>query len=294
MANGSACGRCGEIEAPGVKYSNHSQGKKDTQAFFDETANEHTTMRQLADKTGGKAFTNTNGLREAVEKAIDSGSNYYTLSYYPAEHKWDGKYHSIAVKVDDPKLKVSYRIGYYADDPYGIPDKRNAPLLASTMHAVADPVTSSRTTAIRVAMQFGAPEPTQIVMKVRAVPVGSKPEDAVAEGNVADAKAHGPWQRYSLDYAADARHIHFAPNADGNFKVSLEFAVLVYDDQGKLYNSNQEVAGADSVTAAKRATMLKNGMQFHQEISIPIARNYYIRAGIHDREMMRWDQWRWM
>ena len=61
------------------------------------------------------------------------------------------------------------------------------------------------------------------------------------------------------------------------------FTVLIYDDQGKLYNASTKVAGADSVTAAKKATMLKSGMQFHQEISVPVHGNFYIRAGIHDR-----------
>ena len=60
--------------------------------------------------------------------------------------------------------------------------------------------------------------------------------------------------------------------------------MLVYDDQGKLYNSISKGAGADGITAAKRATMLKSGMQFHQEISVPVKGNYYIRAGIHDRQ----------
>ena len=271
-------------ENTGMKYSDHSQGRKDTQAFFDQTASEHSTMLQLADKTGGKAFINTNDLKDAVDRAVESGSNYYTLSYYPTNHRWDGKYHSVVVKVDDPRLKLTYRLGYYADDPDGLPDKKNAPILASTMHAVADPVTSTRLTALRAAMQFGAPEPTQIVMKVRAVPMGSKQEDGVADGNVPDPRAHGPYQRYAVDYAADARHIQFVPNADGTFRVSLEFAVLVYDDQGKLYNSIRKVAGADNITAAKRATMLKSGMQFHQEISVPVKGDYYIRAGIHDRQ----------
>jgi hypothetical protein len=120
-------------------------------------------------------------------------------------------------------------------------------------------------------------------MKVRAVPLGSTSEDAVAAGNTPDPKTRGPYQRYAIDYAADARHIQFVPNADGTFKVSLEFAVLVYDDQGKLYNSISKVAGADNITAAKKATMLKSGMQFHQEISVPVKGDYYIRAGIHDR-----------
>jgi VWFA-related protein len=270
-------------ENTGMKYSDNTQGKKDTQTFFDQTASEHSTMLQLADKTGGRAFINTNGLKDAVEMAIDSGSNYYTLGYYPPNHNWDGNYHSIVVKLNDPKLKLTYRIGYYADDPNGPPNKRNAPILVSTIHAVADPVRSARITALQAAMQFGAPEPTQIVMKVRAVPLSSKPEDTVVEGNEPDPKTHGPYQRYAIDYAADARHIVFVPNADGTFKVTLEFAVLVYDDQGKLYNAISKVAGADTITAEKKATMLKRGMQFHQEISVPVKGDYYIRAGIHDR-----------
>jgi VWFA-related protein len=270
-------------ENTGMKYTDHTQGKKDTQAFFDQTASEHSTMLQLADKTGGKAFINTNGLKDAVDKAVDAGSNYYTLSYYPASHKWDGNYHSVSIKLDDPKLKLTYRIGYYADDPDGIPDKRNAPILASTMHAVADPA-STRRTALQAAMQFGAPEPTEIVMKVRAVPSPAKPEDGVAPGNTPDPKRmKGPFKSFGVDYAADARHIQFVPNPDGTFKVALEFAVLLYDDQGVLYNSITKIAGADNITAAKKATMLKSGMQFHQEISIPVKGDFYLRAGIHDR-----------
>jgi hypothetical protein len=34
---------------------------------------------------------------------------------------------------------------------------------------------------------------------------------------------------------------------------------------------------------AKKATMLKSGMQFHQEINVPVKGDFYIRAGIHDR-----------
>ncbi len=29
--------------------------------------------------------------------------------------------------------------------------------------------------------------------------------------------------------------------------------------------------------------MLKSGMQFHQEISVPVKGDFYIRAGVHDR-----------
>jgi len=40
-------------------------------------------MDQVAADTGGKAFYNTGGLKEAVESAIGIGSNYYTLPIRP-------------------------------------------------------------------------------------------------------------------------------------------------------------------------------------------------------------------
>ena len=40
-------------------------------------------MEAMAEDTGGQAFYNTNGLTQAVQKAIENGSNYYTLTYSP-------------------------------------------------------------------------------------------------------------------------------------------------------------------------------------------------------------------
>ena len=44
---------------------------------------ENATMQQMAEATGGHAFLNMNNLGEAVEKAMESGANYYTLVYNP-------------------------------------------------------------------------------------------------------------------------------------------------------------------------------------------------------------------
>ena len=41
--------------------------------WFQQTSEEQGTMQQMAEATGGRAFVNTNGLKEAVEKAIESG-----------------------------------------------------------------------------------------------------------------------------------------------------------------------------------------------------------------------------
>ncbi|HKN21968.1 MAG TPA: VWA domain-containing protein [Terracidiphilus sp.] len=85
--------------------------------FFQQTSEEHGTMEQMAQATGGKAFVNTNGLKEAVEKAINAGSNYYTIAYTPTNRKWNGDYRKIQVKLDRPGVTLAYRRGYFADDP---------------------------------------------------------------------------------------------------------------------------------------------------------------------------------
>src|SRR5262249_16176468 len=45
--------------------------------------NVHSAMQEMADRTGGRAFYNTNDIDGAVRNSIDDGSTYYTLGYYP-------------------------------------------------------------------------------------------------------------------------------------------------------------------------------------------------------------------
>ena len=52
---------------------------------FCRPTTENATMQQMAEQTGGHAFINTNGLSQAVASAIDSGSNFYTLTYSPTK-----------------------------------------------------------------------------------------------------------------------------------------------------------------------------------------------------------------
>src|ERR1700677_1650269 len=56
---------------------------KDNTKFMRKTTNEHATMEQIAEQTGGQQYVNTNGLKEAVESAVDNGSSYYTIGYVP-------------------------------------------------------------------------------------------------------------------------------------------------------------------------------------------------------------------
>ena len=74
-------------------------------------------MRELADRTGGRAAYNTNDLARAVRRAIDDARVTYTLGYYSTDEAQDGKFREIKVKVNRPRLDVRHRKGYFALKP---------------------------------------------------------------------------------------------------------------------------------------------------------------------------------
>ena len=80
-------------------------------------------MQEMADRTGGSAFYNTNGIDASIRKSIEDGSTYYTLAYYPENKNWNGKFRKIHVKVNRSGVKLRYRLGYYAVDPTLFADK---------------------------------------------------------------------------------------------------------------------------------------------------------------------------
>ncbi len=83
----------------------------------DERMASHDTMRDVADRTGGKAFLNTNNLVASMSSSVDDGSTYYTLEYYPSNKTWDGKFRTIQINSSRPGVKLRYRQGYYAFGP---------------------------------------------------------------------------------------------------------------------------------------------------------------------------------
>lgn len=95
------------------------------------------TMDTLADRTGGKAFYNTNDIEGAVQHALADGQFTYTLGFYPTHGKWDGKFHELKVHVNKKGLTLRYRKGYFAapDPPSGASESQ-----AALEAAVSSPV----------------------------------------------------------------------------------------------------------------------------------------------------------
>src|SRR5262249_6340021 len=50
------------------------------------------TMREIADRTGGRAFMNTNDLTGAIRQAVDDARVTYVLAYSPSHDQWDNKF----------------------------------------------------------------------------------------------------------------------------------------------------------------------------------------------------------
>jgi VWFA-related protein len=72
------------------------------------------TMNTLASMTGGRAYYNTNGIEESIQKAVQDAELTYTLGFYPPGDSFDSKYHKLEVKVDRKGVDVRSRKGYMA------------------------------------------------------------------------------------------------------------------------------------------------------------------------------------
>jgi VWFA-related protein len=71
-------------------------------------------FNRMAKATGGRTLYGRNDVDKEVQTAIQDGSNFYTLTYRPANTSMDPqKFRKIKVTVNQPGLKVITREGYY-------------------------------------------------------------------------------------------------------------------------------------------------------------------------------------
>jgi len=267
----------------GAKYArNPSAMGRDETKFFNSNTAEHSTMDRMAEDTGGHAYYNTNGLTAAVEKAISNGANYYTLTYSPTDTKWDGGFRKIQVKLAQQGLTLEYRHGYYADDPTHADSvlTAKAPGAGVDANGVSqDPGQILRT------MAHGVPGATQILYKIRAIPTSTAPEDTVAPENelntAKDAATKPPYRRYTIDYAVAPSNISYKVSQDGVRHAIIEFVAVVYQPDGVIINHTSRQVGA-AITPEQFKRLQQVGIQFRQEISVPVKGEYTIRVGVHD------------
>jgi VWFA-related protein len=235
--------------------------------FAQQQINEHATMRQIAEETGGEAFYDSNALKSAVALAIQNGSDYYTLAYVPDDKADDGRFHKIKVTLPDaPSYRLSYRSGYVTESAKTqVKNGQVPPIVAASMR--------------------GAPSSSEIVFKVRVLPLsdpalkGAKPQQAGTAGDVSP-KVKGPLQRYWIDYAADLHGASLSETPEGLHQASLEFVAIAYDRDGQKLNMVDKGYSV-SLSSERFDAVLQKGLQIHQEIDLP-AGEIYLRTLVHD------------
>jgi VWFA-related protein len=231
-------------------------------------------MEAVAEATGGTAAYNTNDLKTAVAKAIENGSNYYTVSYIPPDPQYDGRYHAIDVEVDRPDVHLSYRKGYNADD---------------ILHNAVTPDLTLATTApepygsnMQASMARGVPTASQVLFDVRVAPTTDpvKPDDPV-RGTLDPKLAGKPLVRYDIQYLIPARQITFAPGPGGTRKCTIAIDLAAYDVYGKLITGLSQTVTSSPLTAEQYQKFLQRPFQPFQQIDLP-AGEIFLRVGVLD------------
>jgi hypothetical protein len=239
-------------------------------------AADHLSMEAVAEATGGGAFYNTNDMAGAVGKAVEGGANYYTLSYVPPGLQYDGKRHTIHVKVERPGVQLVYRDEYYAEDPTKIQHAAVPVTLAA-----ATPAPDANT--MRASMGRFAPEAAQMKFDVKVTPATSapKPTDPAVMGVPAAEFKGKPMVRYDLLYSMPAGQIAFKDSGDGAYQGALEFDVVASDVFGKLITSESRTMPL-TLSEVEFGEFVQTPFQFFEQIDLP-AGQAYLRVGVLDK-----------
>ncbi len=133
------------------------------------------TMMNLAERTGGKAYFNSNDLKGAIRGAIDDSRATYTIGFYPTHNTWDGKFHELKVHTDRKGLNIRYRLGYYAFSDQPLTDKEKKAAFGEALWSPLESTALGMT--LRVAPNSPKPGKLRVVMQVDAKNMQLEPKD---------------------------------------------------------------------------------------------------------------------
>ena len=263
-------------------------------------------LNDLAHATGGKAFYNTNGFKQAVAEVVTTGSNYYTLAYNPANSNWDGKYRKIKIEltanaladaykrnpsyVPAPPFKLEYRQGFFANDSG--PHVRSGAAAARKRIAYSpkgDPngPGAEVATSFQRSLFFGAVAPFQIMFRAQVTPTPViqkiKRKDKPPPADFIQPRwIHQPYREYEIHFGVKSRNVEFVPSQLSDHSTAIDFGTVVYADDGAIVNSLIETIHVN-LTPDVYNQVLQGGMGFTQTIAVPVHGNYFLRLAVHDR-----------
>lgn len=75
------------------------------------------SLRQITEQTGGRFLGDIYAVPNHLEKIDTITGAYYVLGY-PIKESWDGKFHTVRVKVTRPDCEVHAQVGYFNPKPF--------------------------------------------------------------------------------------------------------------------------------------------------------------------------------
>jgi len=285
----------------------------------------NTDLLDLATKYGGHAFLD--GIVHPLSEIVATGNDYYTISYSPTNPIWDGTYRRIHIDVsgiqkmtksaanywarflgwsEDDERKVVYRQGYFARTE-GLNRVSSVPTIQTGNSSPSQPDRRlisyspkgdprvpgyTQRTPAQIAMDFGAVTPSEFPIKVTVMPLPevkrAKLGAAAREGEALAPQFRDlPYRSCRVHYRVDPESLHFEQRVPGSYHAMLEFASVVYRDDGVAVSLVDTTDGLD-VDGAGMARLMRTGVTFDQTIAMPVAGNplpgqFFLRAGVNDR-----------
>lgn len=204
------------------------------------------TMANIAEETGGRAFTNRNDIDAAIATSVADGGTYYTLGYYPDNKAADGKLRRIEVKVARKGVKLRHRRGYYPTPRPTPGEKENKRAEREIRAALADPLPATGVTFLA-----SVPPPTP-----------------------------GPPARVGVDFLVDARTLAFEETPESQQHCHLEFLAVAISPQGRVVTSaGHTVEG--NLGPERYDEVRRDGLPYRLELELPPGR-YRLRLLVRD------------
>ncbi len=198
---------------------------------------QHVAMSEVAEATGGHAFYNTNGLKEAVQKVTATGGDFYSLTYSPKNYKEDKKWHKVCITLDDVPYNLSYRRGYFAD---GFNTSRvHSARSVTHLFAGGGSSDAGKTAAGNQTAANTAP----IVFQARILPssdpaAGPAPQPVSGPHRKAPAKPKHGSIPYSVTYSVPADDLTLASAAAGEGSMEVIVAAFAFNSYGSVVDQH--------------------------------------------------------
>jgi hypothetical protein len=252
-------------------------------------------MEHVADATGGRAYYETNGLKQALAQIAETSANYYTLAYSPTNNAWNAHHRNIKLAVDVRGATLLYRHGYFARKERKAQRSADAKS-AATMRAYqpapaagdagdleqAPPAGAS----LDAAMELGTLPPTELIVNASVTPSTTvirlgKGEPLPPDNYLREDFQRKPFRNYRVLVTVDPGRVSFS-DSDGHRHAQLEYVAVVYNADGEILNSILMSNTINFTDAAYSTLLQQGGFDKELEIAVPEKGTFFLRLGVHN------------